>query len=158
HEVVAQVVALLHGGPEGIGVGIPMDPDRIAQARSKNDLAAAVEVGLENGRAARIFARRIVGARADSHVDLLAGAIDQKAPGPVMGIDPLHGYDFRALARGHRLGVIWVALERVRLAYIEVAVQVGESVRLIHSLDVLFAFLVVYEVTRRIWTTPGISK
>src|SRR5581483_2177006 len=66
HKVISQGVSLLHRGPESIRAGIPPEPDGIASSGSEDLMAGAVRVVSVNCRAARIFARRDVRARADA--------------------------------------------------------------------------------------------
>src|ERR1700719_87214 len=51
HEVFAQAVAFVDGGPERARLRIPVHPDRIAESSRKDAFAAAVGIEFEDRRA-----------------------------------------------------------------------------------------------------------
>src|ERR1039457_4777871 len=67
YQVVTELVALLHGRPEGIGARVIAQSDRVAGAGCEYFMAAAVGVIAVDGGAPGIFARRDVGAGTGAH-------------------------------------------------------------------------------------------
>ena len=122
HQVVAQGVALLHGGPQRIGSRIPMQPDGIARAGGVGLMTAAIRIVAVDGGAHGVLAGRYIGARADADIQLLARAIEQQAARPVAVTESLQRNHFLARAGGHGFGIVLIALDGLRLAHIEILV------------------------------------
>src|ERR1019366_3797425 len=82
-QVVAELVALLYGRPQGVGAWVIAQADGVARAGCKDLVAAAVGVIAVDGGASGIFARGDVGAGAGAHTEALAILGKQQAARPV---------------------------------------------------------------------------
>ena len=141
HQIVAQRIALLDGGPQYVRPGIPPQPDRIARPGREDLVPAAVRVKPVDGGAHRILAGIDIRPRTDADVHLFALPVEQNRPSPMALPEVLQRHDLRARAGGHRLGVILVPLDGGLLADVQVVLPKRKSVRAIEIFDQLLALL-----------------
>src|ERR1035437_5720453 len=127
-QVVAQLVALLYGRPEGVGARVIAHPDRVAGAVGKNLVAAAVGVIAVDGGALRISARGDVGRGTGAHAEALAVAGEEQAARPVSATEALKRGNLLAGTGGHGLGIVLVPLDGFGLADVEVSILDGEAI------------------------------
>ena len=106
-------------------------------------------------RADRIFAEIDVRAGADGDVELRVIRIEQQRAGPVTLAGVAEGDDFFALAGGHGLGVVFVALDRGRLGDIEPAFMKGQAERPIEIFDDLLACAFVDDIDDSVGLVSG---
>src|SRR5450759_2180497 len=145
-QVVAQLVALLHSRPEGVGAGVIAHPDRVAGAIGKNLVAAAVGVIAVDGGALRISARGDVGPGTGADAEALAIAGEDQAARPVSAAEALERSNFLAGTGGHRLGIVLVPLDGFGLAAVEVSVLDRQAVGTIQAPDQNLAFLALEDI------------
>ena len=87
HQVVAQLVALVHHRPQGAGAGLPVHAVGVAQAVGKQPLVAAGAVDFPDGGAPLFGGHAVfsnVAVRADGGIELLAVRAGNQVLGPVV--------------------------------------------------------------------------
>src|SRR5262249_47478925 len=87
NEVVAQLVALIHGRPQLTALWIPVQSVRVAQARGEHARIAARGIDLENGGATLFILHAVlsrVAVGADSRIDARAIGARDDVLGPVV--------------------------------------------------------------------------
>src|ERR1035437_4517094 len=158
YQVVAELVALLYGRPQGVGPWVIAQADGVAGAGGKDLVAAAIGVIAVDGGAPGIFARGDVGAGTGAHTEALAIAREQQAARPVSAPEALERDDLLARTGGHRLGIVFVAFDGFGLADVEVTVLQGEAVGAVQALDNRLTLLALKDIDRATRSAGGIGE
>ena len=106
----------------------------------------------------RILARRDVGAGTGSDTEPLAVAGEDQAARPVPAAEALERDNLLARSGGLRLGVVLIALDRLGLADVEVAVLERQAVGTVQSLDDGLAFLALQHIDGAVLAARGIGE
>ena len=84
HEIVAQMVSLVDGGPEHTRARVIREAHRIAKAAGKHAMAGSIRVVFVDGAASRIALGRHVRGRSDRDVQLCPLRIEDQVARPVV--------------------------------------------------------------------------